>query len=766
MTKRKGKRGGKIKQFKTPPLDSGPSTSSCRNTTVGQRNLPPERGSGGTTTPASNQSLQKYDIVLSQKHLAERGFHPAVTDETREQLLGSYMQTVARYTKKRPSRSFYLDGGAGFRGVVVSQSRNLTRAFLTFRDGFAKERVDANLDKVPTKNKLSRLINFGDVGGFISEHIFATGLGTVHRAAMASTETWDAIFTSAKIWDFFAGELLENGPARVFIALAPEYTIGEFHYAETYDPYGQDADSPLASWFSEAITTEKDIYFSIQVLHRRLSKKRRHKPKLGPLTESLVALTRWLTDVKHLQASSQFISGPMAQVFDPPANFAVKRLRLLLKGIFERRKSLKVLYFQKTPYLDRRMLAIILRACTNVQMLAVYNCPLIHFGDVICLLDLIAEVNASRRAAGFPTITAFDFFPRYHGGMPFHDERAQTYGLTWGPQCLETVQRGFFCIVFKAFMKAKAMNLDLLYTKGNAFCNFLYRIPNYSLAIPTFLDALHRLLDLSKHRRPSTQDRKRLLYDLLKPVRVGLEERMDHDWPHWYTMIMGDCLLFCSSCGYETVQEFFTAHARDMLPHRRVCAGCLLQYKLDDEDDHLKGEKKSILTELFPGWNDRAFNPDAPLAPAARGLMNLISTCATPGPLPGPIIDGDGNLYQPRYELPFVRNNKMNMDSLQNLPSLDDLVTNPRFDKLWLVVGHRGNCLDMYSRLVRRLRDENAQVPHYGVMKPIAEARSDGAMPDHVEERQPRPVPGQYRLSRSFADIIALETKAFNLGYV
>lgn len=48
-----------------------------------------------------------------------------------------------------------------------------------------------------------------------------------------------------------------------------------------------------------------------------------------------------------------------------------------------------MLHFEKTPFLDRRVLAAVLRACPNLTMLGVYDCPLIHFGDVICILDMI-----------------------------------------------------------------------------------------------------------------------------------------------------------------------------------------------------------------------------------------------------------------------------------------------------------------------------------------------------------------------------------------
>lgn len=65
-------------------------------------------------------------MELSKKRLEERGFHPAVTTKTRDELLADWAATLSRYTTL-PTRGTFLHGGNGFQGVVVSQSRNLTR---------------------------------------------------------------------------------------------------------------------------------------------------------------------------------------------------------------------------------------------------------------------------------------------------------------------------------------------------------------------------------------------------------------------------------------------------------------------------------------------------------------------------------------------------------------------------------------------------------------------------------------------------------------
>lgn len=408
------------------------------------------------------------------------------------------------------------------------------------------------------------------------------------------------------------------------------------------------------------------------------------------------------------------------------------------------------------------MLSFILRSCPNVEMIGVYECPLIHCGDIPCLLDLIHEIkNRQRRREGLLLIKAFDFFPRYHGGMPFEDSRAATYGLTWSANSLETVQRGFFVIVLKAFMKARAMKLDLLFTKGKAFCDFLYHVPNYTLAIASFLDALHRYVELKDCKNPSESELKQAIYDLLKPVRLGLEN-VEDDWPHWYLQSMGKNPLFCSSCGYEMLRQFFTRLSRASPSLSLPCAGCLLQHQLDMETDHLKGEKKRALGLLFPAHDRLQFNQDTPLCQGARGLIRLAST-RTKQSAPPLSLSNSGNVYQLGYQEIPVRDNKIHFDSLQGLPGLGELVQGATFATKWAAAMDLCHQMDMVSRVVRRLRDESR-----GTKGSLCERMIDGGMPDHAEERQHPRVSRDptERLSHNFLTVVKLEKYIYDKGWL
>ena len=352
------------------------------------------------------------------------------------------------------------------------------------------------------------------------------------------------------------------------------------------------------------------------------------------------------------------------------------------------------------------MVAIILRACPQVRMLGVYDCELVHFGDVLCMVDLIWEINTERRQKDLPQITAFDFYPAYSAGMPYKGDNAATYGLTWGPEKLEVVQRGFFLTIMKAFLKSKRMKLDLLFSKNKAFMDFLARVPNYPLAVPTFLDALYRYLELHPKAKDFERLRKEALYDLLKPVRLGLQRHMDYDWPVYFNTVLGRTSLFCCSCGYEAPEEFFTNFARDMLPQNRLCSGCTLQRWLDEERDHLRARRREALDCLFPDWNGKEFNKDAPLVVGSSGVLKLVST-QTVRTDPNPItVDSDGVMQVREQLASLIRDGKIHYDSLRNLPTLQKVTSGPDANYYWGKFYNICHNLDMYSRAARLAHDK------------------------------------------------------------
>ncbi|KIE01264.1 hypothetical protein MAJ_02605, partial [Metarhizium majus ARSEF 297] len=686
-------------------------------------------------SPDSNDVPKDYDMEKSQQRLLKEGFHPSVTSKTPDEVEKAWIAR-AQQLIKRPTREEFMGKMGDFYNSSFTTPRYLTTAMLLLR--YESKYVRAAKKPADTgDNMLATMLNTIDVGGEIANILFQQGWKSVLNTAITSSTTWKAVANSAKIWDFNAASLRTDGSSGVLLVVAPECTIGELNMSNDLDPYGMDTSNSLSSWCREAMKCEREIYFSTYLIHGHINgtiyrskadKQKREGPKILPdfMADDIVSAVEHIRETRDVWGSSQFISNPQNQLFQPPVIFSASRLRKMLMHISEQKTALQVLYFEKIPLLDRRMIAVILRECANVRMIGIYDCPLIHFGDVLCFIDLIYEVNYKRREAGLPEIAALDFYPRYNHGTPFQSANSATYGLTWGPHKLDVVQRGFFNIILKAFMKAKRMKLGLLFDEDKAFCEYLRRVPGPPLAVPTFLDALHRYMEVKDER-----SKKRVIYDLLKPVRLGLCRRMESDRQEGYMSIMAKNLVFCSSCGYETLEEFYSTTARQMQPHSRVCAGCNLQRWLDEEEDHLKGHKKQALNTLYPNWNGLNFNHDAPMPQTAKGIIKLQSTISVRPDTNHTMVDREGVMYTRQVMLDLIRDNKIHWDSLANLPTLADLLNDRQ---AWRHFSTNCSNLDVYCRAVRCVAEQDEE----GKGKnSFLRSRFDGGMPDTAEELQP-----------------------------
>lgn len=384
--------------------------------------------------------------------------------------------------------------------------------------------------------------------------------------------------------------------------------------------------------------------------------------------------------------------------------------------IYERRGALEVLHLERIELLDRRVLAVLLRGLPKLRVLGVYGCPLIHFGDVIPLLDLIHEVNGTRRSEGQSEIEGLDFSPRFHAGQAFNsdDGRRHTCGITWASHGMTHTQRGVFAILMRAYLKAESMKLGLLFDKTGAFMRYLSRLPFPPLAIPSFLSALRRFLDLA----PGVQNdavRQMDLFDMMKPVMVGAELSLKTIGA--FTQKDVGLRIFCNSCGCKMLNQFFTEP--DQLwgnEQYRRCAGCKLSMILDEEHDHMKRAKLAIVDDLFPQWDQVGYNVEAPMPLFAKRVMEKTS--------------------KPREHRSWA-------DSLQGLGTLKDLYVSfqgplrPEMTRHWAKAELVARWADLYRFSMRAF---TVSQPGFRVQN-TPEYRNldlDAGRPDCIEEMQPR----------------------------
>ncbi|KAL5088018.1 hypothetical protein Trisim1_007187 [Trichoderma cf. simile WF8] len=736
-------------------------------------------------------TVTQYGMKESRQRLSDGKFHPEVTTKTAAQLEND----TIRYLKSRvfrPDRSKYVKSRKQTfitSGRIFYRLRRLTKGpwFVTerlsnrpaFKAAASRPKtVTAVIEtSSSTPPEIVPVVGHLYLGPKIMEDVFRDGHKTAMRLSLTSSKMFKLVGDNINRWDFCAMAYVVEVPSSVMIVEVPQHTIGDI--LEAQKKYKLRLDSPEWKETRQRLESLQDfdgyklrsiemeqVFFQWARIWRAECLRvagpywATDDQEIDPLTTDR-AKEWWKDDVNGINVmgsleplekmwSANQFEGTKDKLHKMPISLAMESLFKLMAELHRARPHIEVLHLHKVPLLDRRMLAIILRGLPNVTMVGVYNCPLIHFGDVIPILDLIYDINNDRRKKNMPKIKAFDFFPHFNQGTPYAHENAATYGISWGPIEMDIAQRGFYAIILKAVLKSKGLGLDLLFSKDHAFMDYLAKVPNIPLGVYSFLDAVYRYIEVDRWAWDRGDIKLQAIYDMLKPVRVAVEKQkhVAHDWPKYYLKEMATTSGFfcCCSCGYQTFMEFFPAYSKNQLqPHKRVCCACRLQIRLDAETDHLKAQKKGLLDKLCPDWEPKAFNQDAPLFRGGVGLIRLHST-ETVRHMPDIVFaEGvDGDFGWTPYWQRLMRDAKLPHDSLVKLPRLEDVALDEATRRRWLDVIASAVREDVHRLGILELRktfptgSKRKGIPAYGP------TREDGGAPDDLDEIQP-PIPDERR---------------------
>ncbi|RSL64050.1 hypothetical protein CEP54_004906 [Fusarium duplospermum] len=701
MARRKRKGGSNLEADASRTLSTHPDLIQQCKMTCWQRT-----NSGGSSSKSTDQSIIPYNATVSMQRLKKNGFHEKVSS-------ASVHAEINRWYATKDDSVKYREGNFPSFGKYVD-SKELVEAVNVAR---------LELDQIqhPIRGLFAGLTIPGQILG---QQLAISGLPNLVNFAKAYPVGWGGLSQGMAVFDLSIGAFRGLPSGYVFLDLSPKVSFQEFihhpdfklmrerereatHNALTTitTAHRECGGASTPFWTQTARTQDEDqVNFrdvdisglddeELLVHYKALFLKATEVWYGMLLGEKLVEKIKSIPDVRDIHERVLSLVEPT-----PSGEYSMSRQVGLgstftsLVGIFNRSRTLRVLHFHATPLLDRRLVAIIIRSCPNLKMLGIYDCPDLHFGDSICLLDLIHEINSSR-APGQTRIEAFDFYPRYNTGSLLNKTKpendASAYGLCWKQVRIDAQQRGVFAILLQVVLKAKRMNLKLLLDKKSAFMRYLSRLPFPPLQILGFLDGLYRYLDLMAVRSNDKNALNQALYDVLRSVRTGLES-LDKDWPRFYLEEMGKEMMFCSSCGYEYLQDFFAESARRAQVHTRICAACTLRLWLDEESDNGKRDAKEIWDPYFSDWQRTDFNQDAPLHQHGHDLVKLRST-ETQRPLPPPVqIGPNGQPIRPRYIEPLMRDNKVHHDSLQNLPKFIELFNESNFQ----VAMHNARVID------------------------------------------------------------------------
>ncbi|KAF5721072.1 hypothetical protein FMUND_3820 [Fusarium mundagurra] len=638
----------------------------------------------------------RYGPKESRERLQSQGYHPLVTSMSKEEVEASYEEKRKKSLYK-PHFSDYADKGKeqGFQGRYTSDMNLLIK---TTESSFESKYETSELTKEVFDGTHPQ-------GLLIAQQLASLGIKHLEKLALARPQEWDALSKGMAIWDFTTNKFHGEPSGHVFLCLFPKISQGAFTKSPAHQESRKQEESTrdnivdLIKWiYSECGPTERPAWHSeekLKIQTEELSPEVLRCLNRGTKPPQVVInMARSIPDISKLKDMMRdYVDQPEHLNYYMSKPVALKNMFGLLTNIFNRRTNIRVLHFQKTPLLDRRLLACILRACPHITTIGIYQCPLIHFGDIICLLDLIHEVNLKRSSQSLPLVEALDFYPLYQAGMPFKVPAAEKltraekqrgmepvarethgYGITWTHMNLEVVQRGVFAILLKAVLKARKLGIRLLMDKDAAFMKYLSDIPMLPGIIFQFLDGLYRYLDLKETGSEDHTAMRRAKYDMILAVRTGLESPYRNTLDPSYDDTRKVTSLFCRSCGYKMLDIFFCPRLIRNRPDPQDCAGCTLQGLLDHQSDHQKQHDINLMGPfLEKDWDPKGFNVDAPVHDDGQELLSL-HTRKTTNNLPVMVLLPNGDFDRPSLQEQLICEHKKNNDCLQGLATLQELL--------------------------------------------------------------------------------------------
>ncbi|PNP83265.1 hypothetical protein FNYG_03587 [Fusarium nygamai] len=638
----------------------------------------------------------RYGPKESRERLESQGYHPLVTSMTKEEVEASYEEKRKKSLYK-PHFSDYVDMGKeqGFQGRYTSDMNLLIKS------------TDTSFESQHEASELTKEVFDGThpQGLLIAQQLASLGIKPLEKLALARPQEWDALSKGMAIWDFTTNKFHSEPSGHVFLCLFPKISQGAFIKSPAHQESRTHEESirkkiiDLINWiYSECGPTERPAWHSeekLKIQTEGLSPEVLRCLNRGTKPPQVVInMARSIPDISKLEDMMRdYVDQPEHLDYRMSKPVALKNMFGLLTNIFNRRTNIRVLHFQKTPLLDRRLLACILRACPHITTLGIYQCPLIHFGDIICLLDLIHEVNLKRSSQSLPLVEALDFYPLYQAGMPFKVPAAEKltkaekqrgmepaarethgYGITWTHMNLEVVQRGVFGILLKTVLKARKMGIRLLMDKDAAFMKYISDIPMLPGIIFQFLDGLYRYLDLKETGSEDHTAMRRAKYDMILAVRTGLESPYRNTLDPSYDDTGKVTSLFCRSCGYKMLDIFFCPRRVRNRQDPQDCAGCTLQGLLDHQSDHQKHHDINLMGPfLEKDWDPKGFNVDAPVHDDGQELLSL-HTRKTTNDLPVMVLLPNGDFDRPSLQEQLICEHKKNNDCLQGLATLQDML--------------------------------------------------------------------------------------------
>ncbi|KAI0847067.1 hypothetical protein F5Y00DRAFT_271371 [Daldinia vernicosa] len=307
-----------------------------------------------------------------------------------------------------------------------------------------------------------------------------------------------------------------------------------------------------------------------------------------------------------------FPARPKGKISRPTAERRVIDTYRFLRTIDVRGHHIKILHLHSVPNFDIALLKMCLERLPNLEILGVYNCVLLHFGETV---EFLKAIIAHNKKPGNKFVRS-DFSPVYYPGLPVGSEgRTGEYGVIPSDQGLIDTRRAIVAVLRNVVSLALKNGIDW-FTPGAAMRQYLERIPfalgtlryileacyniyyhEHGLYYPFIKDVLKRGITFDNNE-PRHESMRCTVYNDLILATEG--KPMQRDRLVALTMSAGfHKLIICAFCATPLPAYFFTEESINRRSDQVECCGCQLGTQLEHHVDNFFQERKGVMHFLF-----------------------------------------------------------------------------------------------------------------------------------------------------------------------
>ncbi|KAK0118180.1 hypothetical protein ONS95_012485 [Cadophora gregata] len=308
--------------------------------------------------------------------------------------------------------------------------------------------------------------------------------------------------------------------------------------------------------------------------------------------------------------SPVIVIAPFRRPSGPPSYYEqVRNIYTMSISMSNFAENMQNLQLHRISFLTPQLLNLLIPKMTQLRVLGIYQCQLMHVAEIIRLLEIIK----TDRPLGRENQISLDFYPMWHqgpepyiNGKEWNPAFTGTYGATWDNTDMNT-PLAVWSIVLRALPMARTQNVDIV-SKESAFRQWLDK--GLLWKVEETLQAL---------QNPNTDPRVICaLVDSRNPDHHGNVRRWASDnigcrpegWKP-YTLKYP-----CNYCKQQVLGIFFkfhdifelqSFHGNSARQANLTCLGCKLKIACQHEKDHYKPSKRRLMKAWLQdgddGWN-------------------------------------------------------------------------------------------------------------------------------------------------------------------